>query len=692
MKRRKIATILCTSLVGIILVSSIIQSWIVTGVTRKSAAESYAMDCTQITNAYSLAIANKVSEYMNQMNFYISADVVESCDEEKIALWLAEHNGARKSYFNSVLFAGKSGIARTDNGDRYDVSNEKFYKEIMEKGKSDYVDTPAVDQKGDLVFHVAKAAKIHGELIGVFSAVVPIYNIQNMVKYVLLGETGQAWIFTDNGTVIANNNSSYMMKLNLLNQADSPELTQAIKKAVNGGIGSEWVTGLGSYRGRSFITYTPIANTPWFLAFSIAESQVYSTGNKLSPIFILISLITVIIIGISCLFITKILLRPVAAMEKSINEIASGNADLTQRIDIKSKTEIGSVVDGFNSFTEKLQNIVLQLKASKDHLSSAGDQMSSCSSDTAQANKQILDNIYTITTQINHQSDCVSQTAGAVDQIASNIQSLERMIETQVASVTQASAAVEEMIGNIDSVNSSVQQMANQFNQLEENSSMGADKQREMNVRINQIVEESKMLQEANKTIASIASQTNLLAMNAAIEAAHAGDAGKGFSVVADEIRKLSETSSAQSKTIGTQLQSIHDSISNVAVASEESNRTFMLVTDKIKQTTDLVSQISSAMEEQAEGSRQIGIALGNMNNSALEVRTASREIAEGNKSILAEIKELQDITDSINNSMTSITSTTDMLSVTGAALNEITSSVGSSISEIGMQVDQFRV
>ena len=691
-KRYRISVILCVILVCLILVINAVQGIFMSKYTKKSTGESYAMDCTQITNAYSLAIANKISEYMNQMSFYSDADVVASGDDAKIVTWLKEHNGTRKTYFSSIIYAGKDGRGYTDVGGIENVSNERFYKEIMRNGKASYVDNPTRDSHGNTVFHIARAAKVHGEIIGVFSAVVSLENVKNMVDYILLGESGQTWIIADDGTVVANVNRDNVMKKNLLDGTNDASVIDIMKKAVNGGIGTGWTKNWGNLKGNIFVTYTPIAYTPWILAFSIAESQVYETGNTLRDTNVIISLLTIIILALCTLLVSGFMLKPLGIVEKSINGIASGHADLTQRIQIKSKTEIGSVVEGFNKFAEKLQSIVRELKNSKDQLASAGEEMHSCSQETTDSNNQILSNIDQVSERISHQSASVEQTAGAVNEIASNIQSLERMIEQMVQSVSQASAAVEQMIGNIDSVNGSVRKMADQFVELEETSAVGTERQKDVNDKIVQIEQQSVMLQEANAAIANIASQTNLLAMNAAIEAAHAGEAGKGFAVVADEIRKLSETSSVQSKTIGNQLKVIRDSIESVVSASQASSEAFNSVTDKIQSTDMLVNQIKSAMEEQAEGSRQIGSALSVMNDSTLEVRTASKEMSEGNKAILTEIRQLQDATLAIKESMAEISSTTEKITETGESLDKITKIMYSSIMEIGNQVDQFTV
>ena len=214
-KRYKISVILCLFLVGLVLAINIVQGILISTFAKKSTAESYAMDCTQITNAYSLAIANKISEYINQMSFYSDADVVAAGDDEQIVTWLKEHNGTRKTYFSSIIYAGKDGKGYSDIGGVENVSGERFYQAVMREGRSSYVDNPIRDSNGNMIFHIARAAKLHGEVIGVFAAVISLDNIKNMVEYILLGESGQTWIVSDNGTVVANMNQSVIMKQNL---------------------------------------------------------------------------------------------------------------------------------------------------------------------------------------------------------------------------------------------------------------------------------------------------------------------------------------------------------------------------------------------------------------------------------------------------------------------------------------------
>lgn len=442
----------------------------------------------------------------------------------------------------------------------------------------------------------------------------------------------------------------------------------------------------------TIVEYSPVDGTSWSILAAVPYSYYFGHLRNLM-MFAIFSMIISILISIAVLIpVVHAIVKPLKAVSHSINEIASGSADLTKRIEIKTKDEVGSVVDGFNNFTGKLQTILSNIKSSQSELENVGYAMDSSTQDTSASILEIIENIKSVHNQIENQSDSVHQTASAVNQIASNISSLEHLIDNQANGVIGASAAIEEMMGNIESVNHSVDKMANAFDRLLIDSQNGATKQEEVTNKIEQIVTQSEMLSEANQVISNIAEQTNLLAMNAAIEAAHAGEAGKGFSVVADEIRKLSETSTAQSKTIGNQLSSIRESISQVVTASGESNRAFISVSAGIKETDEVVRLIKAAMEEQTVGSQQINKALHDMNDSTAEVKSASHEMSEGNKQILDEVRNLQDSTIVMKQSMEEMSVGAEKINTTGSGLNEISSKLKDSIIKISDEVRLFNV
>ena len=439
-------------------------------------------------------------------------------------------------------------------------------------------------------------------------------------------------------------------------------------------------------------SYKKVPNTTWTV-FAVAPYDFYFGAlTRMNRSLTWINIITLILASLIIIILVRILIKPLKTVKKSIEEIASGDADLTQRIPTATNDEIGDVVKGFNAFVEKLQGIVTNLQTSKTNLSKVDTGLQETAQDTSASMTQMIANIESVNNQIIKQADAVEETVGAVNQISSNISSLENMIEFQASSVTEASAAVEEMIGNINAVNNSVNKMIDSFNTLQEHSTTGFNTQNNANEKIMRIEEQSKMLQEANIAIANIAEQTNLLAMNAAIEAAHAGEAGKGFAVVADEIRKLSETSTDQSKTIGNELQKISETIQEVVNVSSETNTAFTAITNSIEETSQIVHQIKGAMEEQQIGSKQIIDALQAMNNSTSEVRSSSDEMTAGNKHILSEIEKLQMATDSMKGSIDEMQIGIERMNATGVALNIITGTVADNIKKIGSEIDLFKV
>ena len=438
-------------------------------------------------------------------------------------------------------------------------------------------------------------------------------------------------------------------------------------------------------------TFT-LNNKVWTVVASVEKSEIHQIANKLQNVSLIGGFVIAIILMILELLIIKIIIGKFESIKKNIDDLNTGDKDLTKRLEIYHNNEISQVKKSVNIFVNTVHETVREIGSANDNLKETFENVKGQLNETKNQMDNISNEIQTATATLEAEDKSVVDTSELVSQISSNITTLNQMIDSQVDAITQASAGIEEMIGNIQSITTSVDKMAGEFTELNAATVEGIEKNRIVNELLNSVLAQSKSLQDTNMVIANISSQTNLLSMNAMIESAHAGEAGKGFAVVAEEIRKLADTSATQSKSIGENLKLIAANIQKVVESADLSKASFEVVSDKTNNTSELVYSIKKATEEQSEGSKHLLETLSKMNNISVSVQRSSKKIGDRALSVLDAIAGLKESSKNMAQNFNKIVSTTEVTQQTTRNLNRLTEDMNAAVDNISERIEEFKV
>ena len=317
---------------------------------------------------------------------------------------------------------------------------------------------------------------------------------------------------------------------------------------------------------------------------SVKESNdAYQSGRSLMMVMVGVALFTALLIAF---LVTRSITSPVSGMANHLADLAAGGGDLTKRIDVQSTDEIGLMGNYLNTFLEKLEKIIIEVKGGTGSISSAAQQVASSSSSLSQGTSE------------------------------------------QAASVEETTSSLEEM-------SASINQNTDNSRQMEQVATKGAREAEESGKAVKQTVEAMKSITQKIEIIDEIAYQTNLLALNAAIEAARAGEHGKGFAVVATEVRKLAERSQTAAKE--------NSSLATDSVkVAEQSGKLLDELVPSIQKTAELVQEVSAASREQSSGVNQINKAMAQVDqvtqrnaSSAEELSSTAEELASQSEALM---------------------------------------------------------
>ena len=366
---------------------------------------------------------------------------------------------------------------------------------------------------------------------------------------------------------------------------------------------------------------------------------------------------TILIFVIVVLVSVHLIVTPVKKSSKElgdmVDEVNNAAADLTKRISVNQKDEIGSLVEGVNTFIEALQNVIAGIRDSSVHLNSAF--------------AAVTDSVTSVNGNATDISAVMEELSATMEEVSATLANVNERVER----AGQGMDRISEQSEHILHYASEMQDRATQLeNTAVTNKDTTSTMIQEILSTLQQAIENSKSVAEVNALtdeILNISSQTNLLALNASIEAARAGEAGKGFAVVADEIRVLADSSRETAGNIQqinakvvTAVEELVKNSENIVTYINENvlkdydgfvdsghkyradadyiNEVMTSFTDSVdhlrqtmNEVVENVNDVSSAVEQGAEG---VANAAENTTQLVGEMETIMKEIDDSNQNI----------------------------------------------------------
>lgn len=591
------------------------------------------------------AIDYSIQRQFSVLKEMLKLDEIKTGNEQEIIKTLKKFEQANKDV-EQFVYVNKDEIALTSAGQKISVSDRDYIKQAKQTKQPVSTDllVSKTSGKNIIVLFVPMLDDKQNFIGGIFSPL----STDNLTLYtntIQIGESGYGYLMSPTGGLLTYPNAEKAGKnmADVLSAAEVAKLKETVMKDKKGTFNFTGEDGIVRE-----ISFDTVPSTGWHLITNVVENEVYGSLKTAKHVSIWLAVITAIVVGTIALLVSGTTTKPILAITEAVKKMAAG--DLTPRLTINSKNELGQLGDNMNAMLDAFSDIVGKASLTAEQLGASSEELTAAAAESVGISNRIVASMQSVSHATEGQLMGAEQTSIAMGEMAVGVQ---RIAESSSV-VTEAShtSMLEVQQGRV-AINQAVEQM--KF--INESVGKSADDMRALEVY-------SQKIGEIVSVITEITNQTSLLSLNASIEAARAGEQGRGFAVVANEVKKLAEQSASSAKDISELIRDVQSStiravqamnkgVKDVEKGSElidAAGHVFNRVTVAFQEISDQIQEVSAASQEMSAGTEEVSASMSEIVYMTKTSHEHGQDISKGSEKQLAAMEEISASAEDLSN------------------------------------------